>query len=68
MQTGLYRLRAAIEERAEDEAGLSSVEWVALIAIVVTLLGAIGVAFKDNGHKIGEVAVDKLAEFIRNIK
>lgn len=67
LQTRLYSLRTAIEERVEDEAGLSSVEWVALIAIIVTLLGAIGVVFKNNGHEIGDAAVDKLTEFIRKI-
>ncbi len=63
LQTRLHSLRAA----AENEDGLSSVEWVALIGIVVTLLAAIGRAFNDNGGKIGEGAVDTLTLWVRSL-
>lgn len=67
LQTRLYSLRTAIEERAEDEAGLSSVEWVALIGIVVTLLAAIGRAFDANGEQIGRAAVQTLTRWVSSL-
>jgi hypothetical protein len=67
LQTKLHSLRTAVEERAENEAGLSSVEWVALIAIVVTLLAAIGEAFGARGGEIGEAAVETLTKWVRKL-
>lgn len=63
LQTRLHSLRAA----AENEDGLSSVEWVALIGIVVTLLAAIGRAFDANGEKIGEAAVNTLTNWVSKL-
>ncbi len=67
LQTKLHSLRTAVEERAENEAGLSSVEWVALIGIVVTLLAAIGRAFDANGERIGEAAVNTLTNWVSSL-
>lgn len=67
LQTRLHSLRVAVEERAENEAGLSSVEWVALIGIVVTLLAAIGRAFDANGEQIGEAAVNTLTKWVSSL-
>jgi len=67
LQTKLHSLRTAVEERAENEAGLSSVEWVALIGIVVTLLAAIGRAFNSDGEKIGRAAVETLTKCVSNL-
>lgn len=63
LQTKLHSLRAA----AENEDGLSSVEWVALIGIVVTLLAAIGRAFDANGEQIGEAAVQTLTRWVASL-
>ncbi len=63
LQTKLHTLRAA----AENEEGLSSVEWVALIGIVVTLLAAIGRAFDSNGEQIGEAAVRTLTNWVSSL-
>ncbi|GIW00692.1 hypothetical protein [Roseiflexus sp.] len=63
LQTRLHSLRAA----AENEDGLSSVEWVALIGIVVTLLAAIGRAFDANGEQIGEAAVQTLTRWVASL-
>ncbi|MFQ3633578.1 hypothetical protein [Roseiflexus sp.] len=63
LQTKLHTLRAA----AENEEGLSSVEWVALIGIVVTLLAAIGRAFDSNGERIGEAAVQTLTNWVSSL-
>jgi hypothetical protein len=67
LQTKLHSLRTAVEERAENEAGLSSVEWVALIGIVVTLLAAIGRAFNSDGEKIGRAAVETLTKWVSSL-
>ncbi|MGB9752820.1 hypothetical protein [Roseiflexus castenholzii] len=63
LQTRLHSLRAA----AENEDGLSSVEWVALIGIVVTLLAAIGRAFDANGEDIGRAAVQTLTRWVASL-
>jgi len=67
LQTKLHSLYAAVEERAENEEGLSSVEWVALIGIVVTLLAAIGRAFNSNGEDIGRAAVQTLTRWVSSL-
>jgi hypothetical protein len=63
VQSAMDRLRIA----AQDEQGMEVVEKVGMIAIMLILLGAIGLAFRPGGLAIGAVIVEKLVEFIRSI-
>jgi hypothetical protein len=55
-------------QRVEDEGGLETVEYIALIGVVLVLLGAVGTAFKDNGERVGQEAVNVLVEFLNKLK
>jgi Flp pilus assembly pilin Flp len=68
MEAQLYTIGRRLEARAKDEGGLETVEYVALIGVVMILLGAIGVAFKDNGEKVGEEAVKVLVKFLSDLR
>jgi hypothetical protein len=68
MEAQLYRMGTRATERIEDEGGLETVEYIALIGVVLVLLGAVGVAFKDNGQKVGQEAVNVLVKFLKDMQ
>jgi hypothetical protein len=63
VKTALDRMQAM----AMDEQGQSVVETVGMIAVMLILLGSIGLFFQVGGLEVGAAIVDKLVEFIRSI-
>jgi hypothetical protein len=63
VKTALDRMQAV----AMDEQGQSVVETVGMIAVMLILLGSIGLFFRVGGLEVGAAIVDKLVEFIRSI-
>jgi hypothetical protein len=63
VQTAMDRMQAVVM----DEQGMEVVEKVGMIAIMMVLLGAIGAAFHSGGGQVGEVALDAMISFIRNL-
>jgi hypothetical protein len=63
LQTALYRLRAS----ATNEQGMEVVEKVGMISIMLALLTAIGAAFERGGMEVGQVALDAMISFIRQL-
>jgi hypothetical protein len=62
LQTRLYQMT----ERMEDEGGLETVEYIAMVFVALVLLLAIATVFSKD-ETVATAALAKLVEFITNL-